>query len=101
MRRPATVQVHIYDECDVDSEVVNVSIEAKDQVEWHSTGGGFLIEFDVHSSPFKQCTFEVQPGGCVSSGPVMPDTPYASFHYTIRNRADLAMSADPDVNVKR
>ena len=99
MRDPATVRVNIYDECDVDCEVANVSMKAKDQVEWQSTGDAFSIEFE--SSPFEQSRFEVPAGGCVSSGPVKDDTPYATFHYMIRNRVDLAKSADPDVNVKR
>jgi hypothetical protein len=32
---------------------------------------------------------------------VREDAPYATFHYMIRSRVDLAKSADPDVNVKR
>lgn len=99
MRDPARVRVNIYDECDVDCEAVNVSMGAKDQVEWRSTGDAFMIEFD--SSPFEQDCFEVPAGGSVSSGPVKPNVPYATYHYTIRSRMDLAKSADPDVNVKR
>ena len=98
-RDAATVRVHIYEDCDVDSEVVNVSVEARDQVEWHSTGDAFSIEFE--SSPFECSRFEVPAGGCASSGPVKANTPYATFHYMIRSRVDLAKSADPDVNVKR
>lgn len=101
MRNPATVRVHIYDDCDVDSEVVNVSIAAGDQVEWHSTGDAFVVEFEEGSSPFEQRKFEVPAGGRVSSGPVMANSPLATFHYTIQSRVNLAMSADPDVNVKR
>ena len=37
-RDPATVKVHIYEDCDVDCEAVNVSKESGDQIEWHSTG---------------------------------------------------------------
>ena len=98
MRDPATVRVHIYEDCDVDSEVVNVSKDSGDQVEWHSTGDAFSIEFE--SSPFKCDRFDVPAGGCVSSGPVVDKVPYATYHYTIRSRMDLAKSADPDVNVK-
>jgi hypothetical protein len=102
MREPATVQVHIYDECDVDSEVVNVSRGAKDQVQWCSTGEAFVIEFEEGSSPFVDgCRFEVPAGRCVSSGPLKSDIPYATYHYKIQSRVNLAMSADPDVNVKR
>jgi hypothetical protein len=100
-REAASVRVHIYDECDVDCEVVNVSIEAGDQVEWHSTGDGFLVKFEEGSSPFTKCEFEVPAGSCVGSGPVKPGTPHAAFHYTIQSRVNLAMSADPDVNVRR
>jgi|SRR3954451_4973336 hypothetical protein len=100
-REPASVRVNIYQECDVDCEVVNVSKDAGDEVEWHSTGDGFLVKFEEGSSPFELCQYEVPAGGCVSSGPVKRDTPYATFHYTIQSRVNLAMSADPDVNVKR
>jgi hypothetical protein len=99
MRNPATLPVHIYDHCDVDYEVVNLSKEAGDQIEWHSTGEAFTIEFE--SSPFERDRFEVPAGGCIGSGPVARNAPYASFHYMIRSRANLAMSADPDVNIKR
>jgi hypothetical protein len=100
-REPASVRVNIYDECDVDCEAVNVSKEAGDEVEWHSTGEGFVVKFEEGSSPFEQYHFEVPAGGCVGSGPVRPGTPCATFHYTIQSRVNLAMSADPDVNVKR
>jgi hypothetical protein len=99
MREGARLPVHIHDECDVDYEVVNVRVSAGEQVEWHSDGPAFTIEFD--SSPFEQCHYEVPPGGCVSSGPVRDGAPYASYHYTIRSKVDLAMSADPDVNIKK
>ena len=99
-KEPASVRVHIYEECDVDCEVVNLSKYAGDQVEWHSTGDGFLVKFEEGSSPFTKCEFEVPPEGCVGSGPVKADTPYAVYHYTIQSRVNLAMSADPDVNVK-
>lgn len=101
MRDAATVRVHIYRECDVDSEVVNISKGARDQVEWCSTGDPFVVEFDEDSSPFADgCRFEVPAGGCVTSGPLKPGIPYATFHYTIHSKVNLAMSADPDVNVK-
>ncbi|HEX3355077.1 MAG TPA: hypothetical protein VHS34_19815 [Terriglobales bacterium] len=99
MRPAERRKVRIYDACDVDYEVVNLSTESRDEVEWHSTGPAFSIEFD--SSPFAEDCFEVPAGGCVSSGPVVKDTPYARFHYRIQNRADLAMSADPDVDVRK
>jgi plastocyanin len=100
-REPALVRVNIYDECDVDCEAVNLSIEAGDEVEWHSTGDAFVVKFEEGSSPFGKCQFEVSAGKSVKSGPVTPGTPYATFHYTIQSRVNLAMSADPDVNVKR
>jgi len=99
MRNSATLPVHIYDECDVDNEVVNVSKGAGDQIEWISTGEAFMIEFE--SSPFEKDTFDVPAGAHIKSGPVVENAPYASFHYRIRSRVNLAMSADPDVNVKR
>ncbi len=100
-REPASVRVNIYTECDVDCEAVNVSIEAGDQVVWHSTGDGFVVKFEEGSSPFGRCYFEVPAGGQIGSGRVEPGTPCATFHYTIQSRVNLAMSADPDVNVKR
>jgi len=103
MRPGATRAVHIFDECDVDYEVVNVwkpkDGQAGDQIEWHSTGPAFTIDFD--SSPFKSDHFEVPAGGCTSSGPVRDDAIYARYHYTIRSKANLAMSADPDVDVRK
>jgi hypothetical protein len=99
-REPALVRVNIYSECDVDCEVVNVSVDAGDEVQWNSTGDAFAIKFEEGSSPFKLGYFEVPAGGCVSSGPVKQGTPYATYHYTIQSRVNLAMSADPDVNVK-
>lgn len=95
----AKLPVHIHEECDVDYEVVNVRKSAGEQVEWHSDGDAFTIEFD--SSPFNQTIFQVPAGGVVSSGPVSDDAPYARYHYTIRSRANLAMSADPDVDVRK
>ena len=100
-REAASVRVNIYEECDVDCEVANVSTDAGDEVEWHSTGDAFVVKFEEGSSPFGQCQYEVPAGGCVGSGPVKPGTPHAVFHYTIQSRVNLAMSADPDVNVKR
>jgi hypothetical protein len=99
MRQGAKLPVHIHDECEVDYEAVNVRVSAGEEVEWHSDGPAFTIDFD--SSPFQQDHFEVPAGGCVSSGQVKSGVPYASYHYTIRSKVDLAMSADPDVNIKK
>lgn len=102
MRNPAKVEVHIYDDCDVDIEGVNLSVEAKDQVQWCSTGEPFVVEFEQGSSPFVNgYRFEVPAGKCVDSGPLRPDIPHATYHYKIQHRVNLAMSADPDVNVKK
>jgi len=99
MMEGAKLPVRIREQCDVDYEVVNLRKSAGEQVEWQSEGEGFIIEFN--SSPFDQSTFEVPAGGCISSGRVRVDAPYARYHYTIRSRANLAMSADPDVDVRR
>ena len=48
-RDPATVRVHIYDDCNVDCEAVNVSKDSGDEIEWHSTGEAFTVRFE--SSP--------------------------------------------------
>jgi hypothetical protein len=102
MRPAANVQVNIYEECDVDCEGVNVSVEAKDQVQWCSAAGSFVVEFEQGSSPFVNgYRFEVPEGKCVTSGPLKSGIPYATYHYKIQSRANLAMSADPDVNVKK
>ena len=58
--------MHIHDQCEVDYEAVNVRVSAGQEVEWHSDGPAFTIDFD--SSPFPQDHFEVPAGGCVSSG---------------------------------
>ncbi len=99
MRDPATLRVHIYEDCDVDFESANVSKSLKDQIEWQSTGDAFTIEFD--SSPFERGRiFEVPAGGCISSGPVREDAAYATYHYVIRSRGGGQLATDPDVNIK-
>ncbi|MGH9504962.1 MAG: hypothetical protein ACRD20_19080 [Terriglobales bacterium] len=99
-RGPAKVQVHIYDDCDVDCEAVNVSKESGDEIEWHSTGEPFTVSFE--SSPFAKREFHVPAKGCASSGPVVDDALYVTYHYEIsRVRSGGGeMAADPDVNVK-
>ena len=99
MGQGTKLPVRIYDKCDVDYEVVNIRASEGEQVEWHSTGPAFTIDFD--SSPFQADHFDVPAGGCIGSGPVKSGVPYASYHYTIRSKSDLAMSADPDVNIKK
>ena len=98
--RKAHVKVHIYDECDVDCEVANVSKVEQDEVEWHSTGDAFTVDFGNYS-PFQSREFQVPKGGWVSSGPVNDDAPEVLYHYKIRKKGAQAMAADPDVNVKR
>jgi len=61
-------------------------------------GVGLVLEGSLHGSGGY---LEVPAGGCVSSGWVKSGVPYASYHYTIRSKVDLAMSADPDVNIKK
>jgi hypothetical protein len=99
MGQGAKLPVHIHDDCDVDYEVVNVRVTAGEEVEWHSDGPAFAIDFE--SSPFQQAHFDVPAGGCISSGPVKDGAPYARYHYTIQSKVDLAMSADPDVDVRK
>ena len=98
MKEGTKLPVRIYDKCDVDYEVVNIRVSEGEEVEWHSTGSAFSIDFD--SSPFEDDHFDVPAGGCVSSGPVKVGMPYARYHYTIQSKANLAMSADPDVDVR-
>lgn len=98
MKEGARLPVHIYDKCDVDYEVVNVRVSQGEEVEWHSTGPAFEVDFE--SSPFNDDHFDVPAGGWISSGPVKAGVPYARYHYTIRSKANLAMSADPDVDVR-
>jgi hypothetical protein len=99
MGRDATnVQVHIYEDCDVDCQAVNVSKTAGDQIEWHSTGQAFTVKFE--NSPFEFDEFEVPAGRSASSGPVVAGALYATYHYEIRRRDSQAVAADPDVNVK-
>ncbi len=99
MRGPATLRVNIYEDCDVDFESVNVFKPFGDQIEWQSTGDAFDIEFD--STPFEgNGRYYIPPGGRVPSGRVREDAVYATYHYVIRSRVDLAKSADPEVNIK-
>jgi hypothetical protein len=90
--------VHIRQNCEVDYEGVNVRKLLRDEIVWHSDGDEFTVQFPI--SPFDQATFVVPAGGSISSGPVRADAPVTCYCYNITNVA-LAMSADPDVNVKR
>ena len=90
--------VHIRQKCDVDNEVVNIRQTMGDEIVWYSESEyDFTVEFAF--TPFKDRTFVVPAGGSVCSGPVLPDAPVTLYRYNILNVA-LAMSADPDVNVK-
>ena len=97
-RDPATVKVHIYEDCDVDCEAVNVSKEYGDQIEWRSTGEAFTVRFE--SSPFELAEFHVEAGGCTASGPVVDNALYVTYHYEIQRVGSQQAAADPDVNVK-
>jgi len=97
-RSPAKLHVHIYDNCEVDCQAVNVSKQAGDEIEWHSANEAFTVQFE--SSPFKDDTFPVPAGGSIGSGPIKDNASEDTYHYAVRS-ANLAMSADPDVNVKK
>jgi hypothetical protein len=92
--------VHVRHELDVDYEVVNIRKSARDEVVWYSEGDELTIQFEAESSPFAKESFVVPAGGSASSGPVRPDAVIARYHYTIRSNATLAMTADPDVDVR-
>jgi hypothetical protein len=89
--------IHIYQACEVDNEVVNVRKSAGDEVVWSSEGDEFIVEFPI--TPFARNKFVVPAKGSVNSGPVRPDAPITLYRYGITNVA-LAMSADPDLDVK-
>jgi hypothetical protein len=89
--------VHIHQDCEVDNEVVNVRKSTGDEIVWHSSGDEFTVEFPI--TPFAQRTFVVPARGSVGSGPIRPDAPVTVYGYNVANVA-LAMSADPEVNVK-
>ena len=91
-RDPATVQVHIYEDCDVDCEAVNVSKEAGDQIEWHSTGEAFTVNFRS-SSPFERCQFRGAGERVQLVRDRLAGTPYATYHYEDSERVNMAMSA--------
>ena len=97
-RNPATVKVHIYDDCDVDCEAVNVSKDSRDEIEWHSTGQAFTVKFE--SSPFQYAEFAIPANGCKASGPVVDTALYVTYHYEIRRVDSGQVAADPDINVK-
>jgi hypothetical protein len=81
-RTPAKVHVHIYEDCDVDCEAVNVSKDFGDEIEWHSSSEAFTVEFE--DSPFAKRIFPVPAGGSVPSGRVKDDALYVTYHYVIR-----------------
>ena len=60
MREGPKLQVNIHENCEVDYEVVNVRKSVGEQVEWHSDGEGFTIEFE--SSPFSERVRKFRPG---------------------------------------
>jgi hypothetical protein len=93
--------VHVHHELDVDYEVVNIRKSARDEVVWYSEGDELTIQFEPESSPFANESFVVPAGGSASSGPVRQDAVIARYHYSIRSNASLAMTADPDVDIKR
>lgn len=104
MPRRAEVHVNIYDECDVDCEVANVSIQEEDEILWHSTGDAFTVDFGAYT-PFEKSTFDVPAGGSIRSRSVRKDALEVTYHYVIRRKAhgsgSASAAADPDVNVKR
>ncbi|MGH9547199.1 MAG: hypothetical protein ACRD23_18485 [Terriglobales bacterium] len=97
-RDSATVKVHIYDDCNVDCEAVNISKDSRDEIEWHSTGQAFTVRFE--NSPFKYAEFAIPARGCQASGPVVDTALFVTYHYEIRRVDSGQMAADPDINVK-
>jgi len=89
--------VHIHQDCTVDNEVVNLRKSAGDEIVWYSEGDEFIVEFPI--TPFAQRKFVVPAGKSKGSGPIQPDAPITLYRYGISNVA-LAMSADPDLNIK-
>ena len=106
MPRRAKVHVNIYDECDVDCEVANVSVQEEDEILWHSTGDAFTVDFGAYT-PFARNTFDVPAHGTASSGAVSKNALEVTYHYVIRRKAtgsgsgSASAAADPDVNVKK
>ena len=102
-RPPEARLVQIYEDCEVDYGVVNVSRTAGDTVEWISTcNSTFSIDFD--GSPFQQAHFDVPAGGnCVSSGPLNSESraPYAEYRYKIKNLTHPEYKSDPGVDVRK
>jgi hypothetical protein len=90
--------VHIHNNADVDNEIVNLRMSMGEELEWHSDGDEFTVEFPI--TPFAQSSFVVPPGGSVGSGPIRPDAPITRYFYNVTNVA-LAMSADPGVDIKK
>ncbi len=72
MPRRAEVHVNIYDACDVDCEVANVSKKEEDAIVWHSTGDAFTVDFGDYT-PFEKRTFDVPAHGTACSGAVSGD----------------------------
>jgi hypothetical protein len=106
--RPSETRVvRIYDNCEVDNGVVNVSRDAGDTVRWISVSKSeFSIDFD--SSPFEKKHFDVsvqeeQPQPCADSGPLKDadHAPYATYHYKIQNKTNPEYKSDPGVDVRK
>jgi hypothetical protein len=55
--------VHIHNNADVDNEIVNLRMSMGEELEWHSDGDEFTVEFPI--TPFAQSSFVVPPGGSV------------------------------------
>lgn len=90
--------VHIRKNAEVDNELVNLRKSMGEEMEWHSDGDEFTVEFPI--SPFQETAFVVPPGGSVGSGPIRPDAAITKYFYNVTNVA-LAMSADPGVDIKK
>jgi hypothetical protein len=69
----------------VDQSTITVSKSVGDAVTWHSHDNkAATIKFDSEDgSPFQNATFNVPPGGSVSSGPALSHVDHKPYKYTV------------------
>ncbi|MGA9798216.1 MAG: hypothetical protein WBQ68_04355 [Terriglobales bacterium] len=92
--------VNIYNNGDVDNEVVNLSLSNGDVVIWQNPHHyDFTVTFP--NSPFQAgSTFTVPARGSANSGALKPSVqPGQVYDYGIQN-VELALASDPGIKIK-
>jgi hypothetical protein len=91
--------VNIYDDGEVDNELVNVSKGNKDEIMWNNSND-YAVSIVFKNSPFIKASFPVPAGGSTPSGEVRDDVqPWVAYDYEITSLA-LAKAGDPGIKIK-